>query len=154
MKNNISKRRINHQLFAEQYMIWETGNRWVNGIKIILNQRGQKHSLLKWRDYNTTYGISDIRVKVGSEPTWEDDRMYISQEVRPSINFLLYHAWSVQPFPPESFLPIPDVNFAANVTFRGFGFEGSDFYKIDIPEGYGIGNNIVVPPGGWWGIGY
>jgi len=158
-KAGISNRRINHKLFAEQYLIsdWDYNSNsyyWINGIKIALNQRGQKYSWGKWRDYNTTYGISNIKVKVGSEPVWEDNRTYTSGEVKPSINFLLYHAWSVLPFQPDSYISVPTVNFAARVTFRGFGFNSNDYYTIDNPDGYGTGNNLLIPPGGWWASGY
>ena len=158
-KAGISNRRINHKLFAEQYYFsdWDYNTNsyyWVNGIKIALNQRGQKYSVFKWRDHETSYGISNIKVKVGSEPVWEDNRTYTSGQVKPSINFLLYHAWSVLPFQPDSYISVPVVNFAAKVTFQGFGFDISDYYTIDNPDGYGIGDNLLIPSGGWWASGY
>ncbi len=43
-KYNISKRRINHQLVSDQWLIWESQYVWKNGYRIYLNQRGQKYS--------------------------------------------------------------------------------------------------------------
>lgn len=73
-KDDISNRRINNKLYVEQYLnSWYDYNvnmtAWENGIRVLLNQRGQKHTILGWKDYYTTYGITEIKCKVGTFPT-------------------------------------------------------------------------------------
>ncbi|HKI89881.1 MAG TPA: hypothetical protein VKA38_12700, partial [Draconibacterium sp.] len=148
-KPGISDRRINHQLMSYQWLIWESANVWRNGYRIYLNQRGQKHSWGKWRDYNTTYGIKEIKCKVGSATTYEDIRSHISAEVKPSINFYLYYYEQVTSYAPSGFLTIPSVSFAANVTFRGFGFNATDYYTIENPESYTPAGTNNYPPSNW-----
>ncbi len=149
MKSGISDRRINHQLVSDQWMIWETQYVWRNGYRIYLNQRGQKHSWGKWRDYATTYSIKEIKCKVGTEPIFEDTRTHMSWEASPSINFYLYSWEVVTSYAPSAYLTVPSVSFAANVTFRGFGFESNNYYTIENPESFtpAIYNNY--PSNGW-----
>ena len=153
-KDSISDRRINNQLYVEQYLYsWFDYNvnmlAWDNGIKVMLNQRGQKHTILGWKDYYTTYGITEIKCKIGTFPTYEDIRSHISAEVKPSIDFLLAHYGQTTYYQPSSYLSIPSISFAAKVTFRGFGFESYDYYLIDHPDSYGLGSSNSYPATGW-----
>ncbi len=86
---------------------------------------------------------------MGTAPTWEDVRIHNSAEVKPSINFYLYSYEQITSYAPSGFLTVPSVSFAAKVTFRGFGFNSSDYYMIDNPTGYGTGNNNNYPS--YWG---
>jgi len=155
-KDGISDRRLNNQLYVEQYLnsFFDYNvnmTAWDNGIRVMLNQRGQKHTILGWKDYYTTYGITEIKCKVGTFPTYEDIRIHISAEVKPSIDFTLAHYGQITYYQPSSYLSIPSISFAAKVTFRGFGFDYSDYYKIDHPDTYGLGgsNNYPSPDWGW-----
>ncbi|HPE75376.1 MAG TPA: hypothetical protein PLC80_04780 [Draconibacterium sp.] len=149
MKSGISDRRINHQLVSDQWIIWEDENVYKNGYRIYLNQRGQKHSWGKWKDYATTYSIKEIKCKVGTEPIFEDTRTHISWETSPSINFYLYSWEVVTTYAPSGYLTVPSVSFAAKVTFRGFGFETSDYYTIENPESFTPATNNSYPSTGW-----
>jgi hypothetical protein len=93
-----------------------------------------------------------VRCNIGSTTYFQDMNTYISLEVKPSINFALTHysdfiSWPVPYTPP--YLSVPDIDYAAEVTFRGFGFNSSDFYKIDIPENYAISGSNNYPAYGW-----
>jgi hypothetical protein len=155
MKSGISDRRINNKLYVEQYLydFFDYNVNmvaWDNGIRVMLNQRGQKHTILGWKDYYTTYGITEIKCKVGSLPTYEDVRIHISAEVKPSIDFTLANYGQVTYYQPSSYLSVPSVSFAAKVTFRGWGFDYSDYNKIDYPDTYGLGGSNNYPSTWGW----
>src|SRR5690606_29881523 len=102
----------------------------------------------KWRNYATTYGITQIKSQVGGGPTRQDIRTHISAEVNPSANFVLEHYRFYSPNN-IGYLDIPTINFAAKVSFRGFGFESNDFYPIDNPSNYGLGGSNIYPTIAW-----
>jgi len=157
-KPNIDKRKLKNELYYERYIYLdpqEIGGYWhdvyENGILVYLNQRGQKMSWGKWRDYKTEYSIKKIRSQTSGYPEAQDGRTHISPEVKPSINFYLHkHAQYTTNFEPEDFLPYPDyVRFAADVTFRGFGFYPNDYYTIETPENYNYSGGYTYPTDGW-----
>ncbi len=147
-KPNIGGRKLKNELYIDRYWVWESQYVWKTGYYIYLNQHGQKIRWGKWRNYKTRYGITDIKIKVGSGSTFEDIRVHISPERKPSVNFYLNH-YEITTTSAPGFLSIPSVSFAAKVTFRGFGFNSSDYYMIDNPTGYGLGNNNSYPTDSW-----
>ena len=92
-----------------------------------------------------------VRCEIG--PKYINDmNTHISLEVSSSVNFALandadFISWP-DPYSPP-FYPIPNIDFAAEVSFRGFGFENDDFYKIDNPTGYAIASSNNYPSTGW-----
>jgi len=147
-KANIDNRKLKNQLYVDRYSVWVDENVWVTGYWVYLNQHGQKISWGNWRDYSTTYGITQIKSQVGSGPIRQDIRTNISAEANPSVNFYLEN-YQITTTYYIGYLSIPSINFAAKVSFNGFGYDAEDFYQIDNPAGYGIGNTNNYPPSGW-----
>ncbi len=147
-KLNIGGRKLKNELYIDRYLTWESGSVWKSGYYIYLNQHGQKIRWGKWRNYRTKYGITDIKIKVGSGSIFEDIRVHISPERKPSVNFYLNHYEIIKPYNP-GYLSIPSVSFAANVTFRGFGFNSSDYYTIENPESYTPAGTNNYPTNNW-----
>jgi len=147
-KPNIGGRKLKNELYIDRYLIWESGSVWKSGYYIYLNQHGQKIRWGKWRNYRTKYSITDIKIKVGSGSTFQDIRVHISPERKPSVNFYLNHYEIITPYNP-GYLSIPSVSFAANVTFRGFGFNSWNYYTIENPESYTPGGTNNYPANNW-----
>jgi len=150
-KDNIDDRKLKNELFIDRYMNQMSPGLWNRGYYVYLNQRGQKISWGKWKDYSTTYGMRKIRCEIGSN-YHHDINTYISIEVSSGVNFLLdndsdFISWPTPYAPP--LYPIPSIDFAAEVSFRGFGFENSEFYKIDNPTGYALATSNNYPSTGW-----
>ena len=158
-KPGIDKRKLKNELYYERYIYLEVidmGNNhyidsYENGILVYLNQRGQKVSWGKWRDYETVYSISRIRSQVSGSSEAQDGGTHTSAEVKPSATFYLHKRAEYKNYiKPTEFLPFPDyVNFAADVTFRGFGFAPTDYYTIETPENYSYTGGYSYPTDGW-----
>jgi hypothetical protein len=159
-KPGISDRKLKNELYYERYLYnigdrWEN-NQWVtyyeNGIRVYLNQRGQKVSWGSWRDYSTSYGIKQIRFQVDSYPEFLDGSTYTSVNANPSINFNLHKHFVETSNGNSAYLAPPtNVYFAAKVTFNGFGFDADDYYNIENPENYSYTSGYYIPfqPWGW-----
>lgn len=147
-KNNIDNRKLKNQLYIDRYTVWVAENVYISGYWVYLNQRGQKISWGSWVNYTTAYGITQIKSQIGDGPTRQDVRTHISADFNPSVNFYLENYEITTPYY-IGYLAIPNINFAAKVSFRGFGFEAGDFYTIDNPSGYGIGTTNNYPSSGW-----
>ncbi len=147
-KNNIDNRKLKNQLYIDRYTVWVAENLYISGYWVYLNQRGQKISWGSWVNYTTSYGITQIKSQIGDGPTRQDVRTHISADFNPSVNFYLENYEIATPYY-IGYLAIPSINFAAKVSFRGFGFEAGDFHTIDNPSGYGIGTTNNYPSSGW-----
>jgi hypothetical protein len=147
-KNNIDNRKLKNQIYIDRYTVWIAENLWVSGYWVYLNQHGQKLSWGSWRNYSTTYGITQIRSQVGDGPVRQDISTHYSSEANPSVNFYFENYEITAPFNP-GYLAIPNINFAAKVTFNGFGYDYEDFYPIDYPTGYPLGGINNYPPTNW-----
>ena len=150
-KPNISDRKLKNELFIDQYITKMSTGFWKRGYYVNINQRGQKISWGKWKDYSTTYGMRKVRCEIGSNYIHYINT-HISLEVSSSVNFALandvdFISWP-DPYSPP-FYPIPDIDFAAEVSFRGFGFLDDQFYKIDNPTGYALASSNNYPSTGW-----
>lgn len=157
-KPDISDRKLKNELYVERYLYyfqdrWEN-NQWVpyyeNGLIVYLNQRGQKVSWGSWRDYATTYSLKEIRFQVGSFPEVQDGRTHLSAEVNPSINFSLHKEFVITNNPNIAYLPLPaNIYFVAQTSFRGFGFNSTNYYPIENPENYTYTGGYTYPSSGW-----
>ncbi|MFV0268253.1 MAG: hypothetical protein ACK5HT_14090, partial [Draconibacterium sp.] len=139
-------------LFIDRYVTKITDGLWDRGYYVVLNQKGQKKSWGKYRNYNTTYGMRKIRFYIPSVANYQDIDTYISPEVKPSINFTLASHGDVVSWP-DPYVPplmsIPEIRYAAEVSFRGFGFLDNDFYQIEDPEYFTIATSDNHPAVGW-----
>jgi hypothetical protein len=159
-KQDIDDRKLKNELYYERYLYYFddrwVNNQWVpyyeNGIRVYLNQRGQKVSWGSWRDYSTSYGIKQIRFQVDSYPEFLDGTTYTSANVNPSINFNLHKHFVETDNVNSTYLDPPtNVYFAAKVTFNGFGFNEANYYNIENPENYSYTGGYYIPfqPWGW-----
>ncbi len=151
-KPNISKRKLKNELFVDRYIENMGNGMWKRGYYVVVNQHGQKLSWGKWRDYYTIYSMRKIRTEIGSTIYYQDLGTHISPEVKPYINFTLGHNSDIIYWPPPytpPLLSVPDIDYAAEISFRGFGFNNSDYYKIDIPENYPIASTNNYPSSNW-----
>gem|GEM_PF-1280010 len=155
-KPNISNRKLKNELYYERYILSDTDpnypytTRYRNGILVYLNQRGQKISWGRWVNYKTQYSIREVRFQVSGYSEVQDGRYHVSAEVKPSVNFYLHNHFEITPYIPQNYLPYPSfVYFAAKVTFRGFGFDYEDYYRINNPENYTIAGGYTYPSSGW-----
>ncbi len=157
-KLEISDRKLKNDLCYERYFVldhikWENNhdvNYYQNGILVYLNQRGQKVSWGKWRDYSTEYSLKEVRFLVSSFPEVQDGRTHFSSEVQPDINFYLHKNFVITTYAEATFLPAPtSVKFYAKVSFRGFGFNTTDYYNIENPEYYNYDGGYTYPSTGW-----
>jgi len=149
-KVNINDRKLKNELFIDQYITNISVGYWKRGYYVCLNQRGQKISWGNWRDYSTTYGMRKIRCEIGAH-YHHDINTHISLESSSSVTFLLdndaeFIYWQTPYSPPAL---TPSIKYAAEVSFRGFGFEDNNFYKIDIPAGYSLADSNNYPSTGW-----
>jgi hypothetical protein len=157
-KPNISDRKLKNELYFETYLYYFEdrwiNNQWVpyyeNGLRVYLNQRGQKVSWGSWRDYSTAYGLKEIRFQVGSYPEVQDGRTHISADFNPSASFNLHKEFIITDNPNVLSLTLPtNVYFVAQTTFQGFGFNSTDFYPIENPENYTYTGGYTYPSSGW-----
>ncbi len=156
-KPEISNRKLKNELYYERYILSETEpnfpyTTWYkSGVLIYLNQRGQKISWGSWVNYKTEYGITKIICQAQGVPERSDSRTHRSAEVTPSVNFHLYNIiYEISTQKPQSLPPFPSyVHFAADVTFRGFGFNLSDYYTIETPENYVFNGGVNYPSTNW-----
>jgi hypothetical protein len=154
-KSNISDRKLKNELYFDGYVDNISGETWSIGYVLLLDQHGQKVSWGKWRDYETEYGIGQIKFQLFNGSIWHDSRIHYSGDVKPSAKFVLATEFNNQSFPYPFVPPFPtasvnDVKFASKVSFRGFGFDyNNDFYLIDNPANYGLAQINQFPSLGW-----
>ncbi len=151
MRDGISDRRFLNEIWCERETVhiydapfWH----YDSYLTVYLNQRGQKKSWGKWRNYNTVFGTREISCKINSSYSnveYYDWHSYMSPETS-SINFILYTNYVYSQT--DTYQPIPTVKFSADVTFRGWGFDNNMYNRIDNPEGFTL-STYATPPG--WG---